>query len=231
MRKQYKVGIIIIMESLMMILFYGPNERMSIFWFIIVFLLIVNIAYIYTLYFYEDKRKVLGEINLTTFIYGVITGLTIIFSIFQFNYVIMPYQYFKSDVFWSNYEYKEFYDEVRIEYYTRGYLEYGEVYKVSYDKDEIKEFLDFFRGLELLPDSAYEDLGYPDVHMNWDDNDIHVMIRNMDSDDSDRGHYVFSIDLKGNSNYVYYGRVDDTVKIYEVPEGLREFIIFNLLKE
>lgn len=174
---------------------------------------------------FKDKEYTIKGISLSEIVYVSLSLLLFSFSYFQFNYVVMPYDFFIGDAFPIGYEYKGLKDDVRIEYFARNYYEYGEVYRHSYDKDEIKTFLNFFEEIETTMD--YELLGSPDVWMDWDD-DIHVMIRNMD-EDNDGGYYVFSINLVDSSTYSLKISGGGVTVIYEVPEELKEFIVEHLL--
>jgi hypothetical protein len=139
----------------------------------------------------------------------------------------MPYDFFKSDPMYFSYQYSNLNDDIRIEYYATDYYGEEEIYRVSNDKNEIEEFLEFFRDIETI--NTFELSETPNVYMDWN-NDIHVMLRNLDPD-GENGYYIFSIDLVDTSIYAYSSNDAGGTLVYEVPEELRAFIISHLLIE
>lgn len=220
-------GTILIIEGLLLNSFNSEFERAGMYKTIWIIVIVLNLALFYIRKRFEDKDLIYKKVPLSYIIYSVVMVLVFTFSYFQFNYVVMPYDFFQSDVFYVNYDYNDLRDDVRIEYYARNYYEYGEVYKESYDKDEIQAFLEFFRDVEVTSD--YQEAGSPNVFMDWE-NDIHVMIRNMDVG-SDTGYYVFSIDLLDTSDYAVRIESELGIEIYKVSDELRLFIVKHLLEE
>ena len=208
--------------------FYSPNERLSTY-ITVISLFVLSIIILFIAFFINKKNKVSDKVKII-FSYSFIGFhiLLLLFSYFQFNYVIMPYDFHVSDPFPYGYEYADLKDDVRIEYYARDYYGVEEIYRVSYDKDEIKTFLNFFKDIETRTD--YEAQGSPNITLDWT-NDIHVMIRNMDEDDPDSGYYVMYIDLVDTSTFARKSSFNGTITFYEVPEELRNFIIEHLLLE
>lgn len=230
MNKFIILGVTALLETYVMYLFYGPYERLNVYWTVIVLLIVINVTFLIIIIYYRKELFSSKKIMMPSLAFGVLLVMIFSYSRFQFNYVILPSQFFVTDVFYIGYEYSDFEDDVRIEYYARDYYGEDEIYRYSYDKDEIAEFLEFFRDVELLPSDSYESLGNPNVFRDWE-NDIHVMIRNMDSDDPDSGYYVFSIDIVDTSNYVLKYTSGGTVYIYELPEGLREFVLEHMYED
>ena len=208
--------------------FYSPHERLSTY-ITVISLFVLSILILFIIFKIHKKNKVSDKVK--KMISNTIIRFNILllfFSYFQFNYVIMPYDFHKSDPFPYGYEYADLYDDVRIEYYARDYYGVEEIYRVSYDKDEIKTFLEFFKDIETRTD--YEEQGSPNITLDWE-NDIHVMIRKMDEDDPDSGYYVMYIDLVDTSTFARKSSFNGTITFYEVPEELRNFIIEHLLLE
>ena len=220
-------GTILIIEGLLLNSFNSEYERPGMYRTVWIIAIVMNLLLLFFRKKFKEKELIYRKVPISYIVYSAIMVLLFTFSYFQFNYVVMPYDFFRSDVFYEGYEYADLLDDVRIEYYARSYYEHGEVYRESYDKDEIQEFLEFFRGLEIVPD--YLEAGSPNVLMDWN-NDIHVMIRNMDVG-SDEGYYVFSIDLLDTSDYAVRVENELGIEIYEVSDELRLFIVKHLLEE
>lgn len=206
--------------------FYSPNERLEVYITVIALLVLSFIILVITSILIK-KKKISNMVQIIiAFVFIGFNILLFTFSYFQFNYVVMPYDFYVADTFPYGYEYSDFKDDVRIEYYARDYYGTDEIYRESYDKDEIKEFLDLFKDIKVRMD--YEEQGSPDIFRNWE-NDIHVMIRNMDEDDPTGGYYVMSIDLVDTSKYALKISGGDVVVFYEVTDELRDFIEEHLL--
>lgn len=208
--------------------FYSPHERLSTY-ITVISLFVLSILILFITFKIDKKNKISDKVKIIiSFSFIGFNILLLLFSYFQFNYVIMPYDFHASDPFPYGYEYADLKDDVRIEYYARDYYGVEEIYRVSYDKDEIKAFLEFFKDIETRTD--YQAQGSPDISLDWE-NDIHVMIRKMDKDDPDSGYYVMYIDLVDTSTFALKGSFDGVAVFYEVPEELKNFIIEHLLLE
>jgi hypothetical protein len=215
----------LLIQSLIMYYFYSVNERQYVYWTVITILGVLNLSLLMFMIFgykLDHQRK---RTTLILLIGLLVT--TFAYSYFEFNYVVIPADYFKSEVFYYQYKYGDLKDDVRIEYYARNFQGQAEIYRESYNKDEIKAFLNFFRNVELEPERAYENLNHPNVFLDWNE-DIHVMIRNMEDDDN--GYYVFHVDIVDTSDYVKSFSDGTTVYIYKLPAGLREFAVSHLTK-
>lgn len=215
------IGISIIYWSL-----YSPNERLNVY-ILMISLVVVSIVLLFITSILIKKKQISDKVQIViAFAFIGFNILLVLFSYFQFNYVMMPYEFYVADTFPYGYEYSDFKDDVRIEYYARDYYGTDEIYRESYDKDEIKEFLDLFKDIEVRMD--YEEQGSPDIFKNWE-NDIHVMIRNMDEDDTTEGYYIMSIDLVDTSEYALKIIGGGVIVFYEVSDELRDFIEEHLL--
>ncbi len=206
--------------------FYSPHERISTY-IIVVSLFALSLLLLLITSILSRKKVINARVQLIfafSFIgFNILLGT---FSYFQFNYVLMPYDFHVSDPFPTGYEYNDLKGDVRIEYYARDYYGEDEIYRESYDKDEIEEFLSFFKDIDTRMD--YAEQGSPDIYKNWV-NDIHVMIRNMDDDDPESGFYVMSIDIVDTSDYALKISGGGVVVFYEVPDDLKDFIEEHLL--
>ena len=221
---------VLLLETIMMIIFYSPFERMYIYWSLVTILVIINILATILLVLFRKGNITNIRFSIYTGVYVVIIGCLYIFSYFQFNYVIMPYNYFNNEIFYVNYSYEDLVDDVRIEYYARDYYGEEEIYRISYDKNEIEQFLNLFRDIRLLTEEEYEEVGYQQTNIDWH-NDIHVMIRNMDdsdAEDGNSGYYVFSINLVDTSIYAMKNNGSFPQQIYLVTDELRQFILDHL---
>ena len=208
--------------------FYSPHERLPIY-ITVISLFALSILILFITFKIDKKNNISSKVKIIiSFSFIGFNILLLLFSYFQFNYVIMPYDFHNSDPFPYGYEYADLRDDVRIEYYARDYYGVDEIYRVSYDKDEIKTFLEFFKDIETRTD--YQEQGSPNITLDWE-NDIHVMIRNMDEDDPDSGYYVMYIDLVDTSTFALKTSFNGVKTFYEVPEELRNFIIEHLLLE
>ena len=229
-RRQLQILGVFLLLSLSVIYwrFYSPNERLSTY-ITVISLFALSIIILIITFLINKKNKISNKVKIIIS-YSLIgfNILLLLFSYFQFNYVIMPYDFHVSDPFPNGYEYADLKDDVRIEYYARDYYGVEEIYRVSYDKDEIKAFLDFFKDIETRTD--YQAQGSPNITLDWE-NDIHVMIRNMDEDDPDSGYYVMYINLVDTSTFALKTSFNGVKTFYEVPEELRNFIIEHLLLE
>jgi len=210
-----------------MIYFYGPYERMYIFWPITGFLTIVNIFLIMPIF----KCKEVGFNNKRIFyslalFYPMLLIAIFVYSSFQFNYVVMPRDYFTTDVFPVTYDYSDLKGTVRIEYFSRDYYGNEEIYRESYDKDEIKEFLEFFRDSTLASESVADEVPNSSLDFDWE-NDILVVIRNMKFEDD--GYQIFNVHLVDTSSYVLIRDGASPKHVYEIQDDLRLFIEEHLL--
>ena len=206
--------------------FYSPNERLAVY-LSVVSLVAVSFIALFIMSVFANRKKLSDKTQMI--VAGGFIGFNVLmvsFSFFQFTFVIMPYDYYDADPFPIGYEYTDLKDEVRIEYFARDYYGTDEIYRESYDKNEIKAFLKLFKPIETRND--YEAQGSPDIFMDWE-NDIHVMIRNMDEDNPDSGYYVMSMDIVDTSEYALKSASDDEVVFYEVPDELKEFVEEHLL--
>lgn len=231
MRKIIILVFLIILETIIMISFYDTNERINIYWAIIGLILFLNIL-LGMFWFIRKDGMINGiRIAISSGFYAVILIFIFMFAYYQFNYVVMPYDFYNNDeIFYVNYNYEDLSDDVRIEYYALDYYGIDEIYRESYDKNEIQEFLKLFKDIRLVTEEEYSQIGYQNTNLDWH-NDIHVMIRNMDdidNEDGNSGYYVFSINLVDTSIYAMKNNGASPPQIYLVTEELRQFILNHL---
>ena len=234
MKKIVAYGLFVLSQIFLMVDFFGSWERMFFYWVVVVSLFFLNGVFLVLLITNQKKKDVNKRNNVPIILCLCFIFLVIVGSYYQFNYVVMPYEYFDNDeIFYIDYSYEDLHDTIRIEYYARDYYGEEEIYRISYDKDEIKDFLELFRDIRPISEEENLSLGYQNTNLDWH-NDIHVMIRNMDNEngeDSDTGYYVFSIDLVDTSVYAKKVNGSNPAIIYEVPDAFREFIICHLYNE